>query len=87
MSGFSHATAALVLFLVGPFLKRFIELLITGEDVESAVIVLNVMISSRASQSLAPEVTPTILYLAVIGLLAFIWGYTYHVKRHTQGRD
>ncbi|WP_157969464.1 hypothetical protein [Haloplanus rubicundus] len=82
-TGLSHAVAAVVVVIVGPVLSRLIELLITTRDIEAAMESLGSIISSHPFVPLSTDYTTTAVYLAVVGTLAFIWGYAYHVRRHS----
>jgi len=82
-SGLSHAIAAVVVVVVGPVLSRLIELLITTRDVELAMESLASIVSSHPFVPMNTDYTTTVVYLAVVGTLAFIWGYAYHIRRHS----
>jgi hypothetical protein len=83
-TGLSHAVAAVVVVVVGPVLSRLLELLITTRDVELALESLAGIVSSHPFVPLSTDYTTTAVYLAVIGTLAFIWGYAYHIRRHSE---
>ncbi len=82
-TGLSHAVAAVVVVVVGPILSRLIELLITTRDVEIAIESLASIVSSHPFVPLSTNYTTAAIYLAVVGTLAFIWGYAYHIRRHS----
>lgn len=81
-TGLSHAVAAVVVLLVGPVLSRLIETLVTTRDVETVIEALAVVVSSHPIVTLDAGLTATALYVAAIAVLAFVWGYAYHIKRH-----
>lgn len=83
VTGFSHALAAVVIVLVSPFLKRFVELLVTKQDIVTAVTAMAELISSHPRIPLGSDLTTTLLYLGIVALLAFTYGYAYHVTRHS----
>ncbi|WP_251344645.1 hypothetical protein [Haloplanus halophilus] len=82
-TGLSHAVAAVVVVVVGPVLSRLIELLVTTRDIELAIESLSSIVSSHPFVPLSTDYTITAVYLAVVGTLAFIWGYAYHIRRHS----
>jgi hypothetical protein len=84
LSGLSHALAAILVVIIGPFLKRFLELLITTKDIVTAVATVAELISSHPQIPFESDMTISLLYLTVVALLAFIYGYMYHVTRHTK---
>jgi len=83
-SGLSHAFAAVVLVVVGPIISRLIELLITTRDLEVAMESFANIVSSHPFVPLSTDYTTTAIYLAVVGILAFVWGYAYHIRRHSE---
>jgi hypothetical protein len=72
-TGLSHALAAVVVVTVGPVLSRLIEVLITTRDIELAIGALGSIVSAHPFVPLGTEYTTTVVYVAVIGALAFIW--------------
>lgn len=82
-TGLSHAIAAVVVVVVGPVLSQLIELLITTRDIEVAIESLASIVSSHPFVPLSTDYITTAVYLTVVGTLAFIWGYAYHVRRHS----
>jgi hypothetical protein len=82
-TGLSHALAAVVVVVVGPILSRLVEVLITTRDIELAVGALADVLSSHPLVPLGSEYTTTGVYVAIVGVLAFIWGYAYHIRRHS----
>ncbi len=83
-TGLSHAIAAVVVVIIGPVLSRLIEVLITTQDIELAMESLASIVSSHPFVPLSTDYTTTAVYLAVVGILAFIWGYAYHIRRHSR---
>jgi hypothetical protein len=81
-TGVSHAIAAVVVLFVGPLISRLIEILITARDIETTIESLATVINSHPLIPLKTDMTTSVLYIAVIAVLAFIWGYAYHVQRH-----
>lgn len=82
-TGFSHAAAALTVLLVGPLIKRMIEILVRTQDVRTSVQSVATTINTHPLIPLTEDLTTTALYVVIICALAFIWGYAYHVRRHT----
>ena len=81
-TGVSHAIAATVVLFVGPVISRLVELLITARDIETSVRLLTTATNSHPVIPLDSDLTTTALYITVIAVLAFVWGYAYHVQRH-----
>lgn len=81
-TGLSHAVAAVVVVIVGPIISRFVEALVTTRDIEAVVESVASIVSSHPFVPLGTDYTTTATYLAVVGVLAFVWGYAYHVRRH-----
>jgi hypothetical protein len=83
-SGISHALAAVVLVVVGPLISRLIEVLVTTRDIQIMINSSANVISSHPFIPLTTDYTTTALYLSVVGILAFVWGYAYHIRRHSE---
>lgn len=81
-TGLSHAVAAVIVVIIGPVLSRLVELLVTTQDIETAMESLASIVSSHPFVPLSTDYTTTAVHLAVVGTLAFSWGYAYHVRRH-----
>lgn len=82
-TGLSHAVAAVVVVIIGPVLSRLIEVLIVTKDIELAMKSFASSVSSHPFVPLSTDYTTTAVYFTVVGILAFIWGYAYHIRRHS----
>lgn len=84
-TGFSHAVAAVVVVIVGPVLSRFIELLIMTRDIQPLIESSANLVSTHPLVPLSDDYTTAVLYLVIVGILAFVWGYAYHIQRYGSG--
>ena len=82
-TGLSHAAAAVVVLMIGPLIKRLLELLLSTQDIATIINSLGSLVSEHPFVPLEGNLTTTVLYVLVVAALAFIWGYAYHVKRHS----
>lgn len=82
-SGFSHAAAALTVLVVGPLITRMVEILVRTQDVRASVRSVATTINTHPLVPLTENLTTTALYVMIICVLAFVWGYAYHLRRHT----
>ena len=81
-SGISHVFAALIALAAAPLLKQLISLFVNARDIGAAIESVGTVLAEYPHNPLAVNATTTILYLLAIALLAFVWGYAYHVSRH-----
>jgi len=80
-SGASHALAALVTVIIGGLLSDLVADLAAGANVTDAVLTVVASPPGPFDSALVPALTQ----LVAILLLAFVWGYAYHVR--TFGRE
>ncbi|MEE6210151.1 hypothetical protein U3A55_08295 [Salarchaeum sp. III] len=80
-SGASHAAAALATVVVGGLLSDLVATLVGGAGLVDATV--------AAVQSplgpLGSSAAAVTMHVAVIVVLAFVWGYAYHIR--TFGRE
>ena len=81
-SGISHVFAALIALAAAPLLKQLISLFVNARDIGAAIKSVGTVLAEYPHNPLAVNATTTILYLLAVALLAFVWGYAYHVSRH-----
>ena len=82
-TGLSHAAAAVVVVIISPVIKRLLELLLSTRDIATIMNSLGELVSGHPFVPLEGNLATTVLYILVVAALAFIWGYAYHVKRHS----
>ena len=82
-TGFSHAAAALTVLLVSPLIKRMVEILVRTRNIRTTVQSAATTINTHPLIPLTENLIATALYVVIICALAFVWGYAYHVRRHT----
>lgn len=81
-SGLSHTIAALVALALAPLLKHLISVLVNAQDFTAAIEAIGAILAEYPKNPLAVDSTTTILHLLAVAVLAFVWGYAYHVSRH-----
>lgn len=85
LSGLTHALAALAAIFLAPVLKAFVGLLVSTEDVTRAVGAAGRAVADHPLVSLDAGLSTTLVYLAILLGLAFLYGYAVHVTRHGSG--
>jgi len=60
-----------------------VKILVRTQDVRTAVQSVATTINTHPLIPLIEDLTMIALYVLIISLLAFLWGYAYHLRRHT----
>lgn len=81
-TGVSHALSAILVVVLGPFLKEFVEVFVVQRDVVPAFEAAAQAIANHPEVPFSSNVTSGLVYFGAVGLLAFLWGFAYHLNRH-----
>lgn len=86
-TGVSHALSAVAVVVLGPFLEEFVEVLLRKHELVPAFEAFANTLATRPEIPFTPDIVAALIYLGVVGLLAFVWGFAYHLNRHGLGSD
>lgn len=81
-TGISHALSAVLVVILGPFLREFVEVLLVRREVVPAFEAVARSIATRPGVPFSSDIVSALVYFGAVGLLAFLWGFAYHLNRH-----
>ena len=84
-SGISHALVVVVALIVDDILSIAVELVVGPEELEATIGAGAELLSAIWLGTVAQSTLESVLLGVVIVLLAFVWGYLYHLRRHGTG--
>lgn len=81
-SGISHAAAAVTALVAGEFFAKTLSLLVGEEELRGLVDTLVSVLTVEGVVYARESTVEGLLLVFFTVVLSFVWGYTYHVKRH-----
>lgn len=81
-SGISHTFAALLTLILAPLVKHLVSIVVSTDDLATMLTAMARALVSYPRNPFGYDTVTTVLYVSIVGLCTFLWGYAYHVSRH-----